>query len=92
MPRRPVPLPKQWSKHVRSGIVHAVALASVAIFYARGRAASERRLLARLDQAHSEIALLREELDIKDGRPGTTLPGHTRICTGGRRRKSSRAG
>ncbi len=65
---RPIRLPKQWSKHVKAGVLHAISLASVALAYARGRATGQRRLCARLEQATSEIALLREELSIKDGR------------------------
>jgi len=68
MPARLVRLPKQWSRHVKSGILHAVSLASVALSYARGRATGERRLRAQLEQATTEIALLREEISIKDGR------------------------
>jgi transposase InsO family protein len=83
MPRQPVRLPKQWSRHVKSGILHAVALASVALSYARGRSTGERRLRAQLDQAISEIALLREELSIKDDRwersPSRRRPHYTPI-------------
>jgi len=83
MPRQPVRLPKQRSRHVKSGILHAVALASVALSYARGRATGERRLRAELDQANSEIALLREELAIKDSRwersPSRRRPHYTPI-------------
>ena len=68
MPRRPIRLPRQWSSHVKSGILHAVALASVALSYARGRATGERRLRAELEHATNEIALLREEVSIKDDR------------------------
>ena len=39
-------LPRQWSKHVQAGILHAIGLASVAISYARGRATGRRRLRA----------------------------------------------
>jgi transposase InsO family protein len=49
-------------------MLHAISLASVAISYARGRATGRRRLRAQLEQATTEIALLREELSIKDGR------------------------
>ena len=66
--RRQIRLPDQWSEHVKSGVLHAIALASVALSYARGRAATRRRLRAELDQAKTEIALLREELAIKDER------------------------
>ena len=66
--RRPIRLPSQWSNHVKSSILQAISLASVVLSFARGRAASRRRLQAELDQARTEIALLREELSIKDGR------------------------
>lgn len=75
MPRQPLRLPKQWPKHVKSAILHAVAMASVAVAFARGRETGNRRRLAQLDQAMTEIALLREELAIKDGRWRRT---HTR--------------
>ena len=64
----PIRLPRQWSRHVKAGVLHAISLASVAISYARGRATGRRRLRAQLEQANTEIALLREELNIKDAR------------------------
>lgn len=65
MPKsRSIRLPDQWPQHVKSGVIHAIGLASVALSYARGRAAGRRRLGAELDQAKTEIALLREELAI----------------------------
>ena len=66
--RASIRLPRQWPKHVKAGILHAISLASVVVSYARGQATGRRRLLARLEQAETEIALLREELAIKDGR------------------------
>jgi hypothetical protein len=57
---RPIRLPRQWPEHVKSGILHAISLAGVVLSYARGRTTSRRRLQARLEQAESEIALLRE--------------------------------
>jgi hypothetical protein len=72
--RRQIRLPDQWPDHIKSGVIHAVALASVAISYARGRAAGRRRLLAELDQLKTEIALLREELAIKDERWSRSHP------------------
>ncbi len=66
--RRQIRLPKQWPEHVKSGILHAISLASVALTIARSRATSRRRLQAEVEQANAEIALLREELYIKDGR------------------------
>ncbi|MHC4450661.1 MAG: DDE-type integrase/transposase/recombinase [Planctomycetota bacterium] len=61
-------LPRQWPEHVKSGILHAVALASVAMTAVHTRTARRHRLRAELDVAKNEIALLREELGIKDGR------------------------
>jgi hypothetical protein len=66
--RQPIHLPRRWPKHVKSSILNAVSLAGVVLSYAQGRAAGRRRLRAQLEQANTEIALLREELNIKDGR------------------------
>ena len=63
-----VRLPKQWPVHVKSGILHAISLASVVVSFARGYATGRQKLVAQLDQARSEIALLREEPAIKDAR------------------------
>jgi len=65
---RPIGLPRQWSRHVKAGVLHAISLASVVVSYARGRATGWRRLRARLEQATAEISLPREELSIKDDR------------------------
>jgi hypothetical protein len=67
-PRLRIRLPRQWPRHVKLGILHAISLASVVVTVARGRAVSRQRLHAQIEQATSEIALLREELLIKDGR------------------------
>ncbi len=64
----PIRLPKQWPRHIKSGILHAISLASVVIACAHARTARRKQLRAQLDQAHAEIALLREELSIKDKR------------------------
>jgi hypothetical protein len=68
-PRPPIRLPRHWPRHVKSRILHAVSLASVVVSFAQGRAPVRRRLRARLEHATTDdIALLREELSIKDGR------------------------
>jgi hypothetical protein len=60
MASRPrIRLPRQWSRHVKSGILHAISLASVALSYARGRATGRRPLRVRLEEATTEISLLR---------------------------------
>ena len=69
MASRPqIRLPAQWSRHIKSGVLHAISLAGVALTCARVRAAGHDRLRVQLEQTATEIALLREELGIKDGR------------------------
>lgn len=64
--------PKGWTKRIRSALIRAVSLAGRSMLIARGQAAASRslhrRFQAELDQAHTEIALLKEGLDFKDGR------------------------
>ena len=65
-------LPKNWPSRVRSAIVHAVSMANVALTVARGRAEHhfDARVRLRVENVRleQEVALLREELRIKDAR------------------------
>jgi len=67
-----IPLPKGWSRRVRSAIVHAISIANVVFTATRARAANapdgQIPLQAELDQRDRKISLLREELRIKDAR------------------------
>ncbi len=67
-----IPLPKAWPERARSAIIHVISLAHAAIVCARGWAANSPiarvRLRGQLDEARAEIALLNEELRIKDAR------------------------
>ncbi len=67
-----IPLPKGWSRRVRSGALHAISLARFSLTAARGHAAhawdATTRLTEENDRRRQEIALLREELRIKDAR------------------------
>ncbi|MBZ5638842.1 MAG: DDE-type integrase/transposase/recombinase [Acidobacteriia bacterium] len=67
-----VPLPKGWSQRVRSAAIHAVSMANVVFTVTRSRAENHFnarvRLKAENDRLRNEIALLREELRIKDAR------------------------
>ncbi len=67
-----IPLPKAWSSHIKSGILHVISLARVALVAASGRAAQSRkahiRLRAELAEARREISQLEEELRLKDRR------------------------
>ena len=71
-----IPLPKQWSKHVKSGILHVISLAQMALIAARGLAARKDGLdvQAELLEARREISLLEEELRIKDLRLARIKP------------------
>jgi len=79
--QRAVPLPKGWTEHVKSALLQAISFAAMALTIARSRAATSRsrqhRLQAELNRAHTEIALLKEELGIKDGR-WSRLPSRRR--------------
>src|SRR6266478_5290170 len=76
-----LPLPKSWSGHVRSALLHVVSLAQYAAVYTRSWAADSRnarvRLKAKIDQLQQEVALLRTEMRIKDTRMAC-LPAHRR--------------
>jgi transposase InsO family protein len=80
--RRPrIPLPRSWSRHVKSAALHAISLAHYAIVRARGRAAgsagSQERFWAENERLSNECALLREEIRIKDLRMAQ-IPPHKR--------------
>ncbi|MDP7533656.1 MAG: integrase core domain-containing protein [SAR202 cluster bacterium] len=67
-----IPLPKSWSQHVRSAMLHVISLAQFATVYTRSWAVDSLngrvRLKAEKDRQGQEIALLREEIRIKDAR------------------------
>ena len=67
-----IPLPRGWTRQVKTAVLHAIALARASLSVACGGAgtsrSTRRRFQIDLDQAHTEIALLKEELAIKDAR------------------------
>jgi putative transposase len=67
-----IPFPKGWSRHVRTAIVHAVSMADVAFTATQARADNHfdarTRLQATNDRLQRQVALLLEELRIKDAR------------------------
>jgi hypothetical protein len=63
----PFSLPRGWSKHVKSALLHAISLASMVLTATRSRLAGS-QLERELERANAEIALLKEELAIKDAR------------------------
>jgi putative transposase len=71
-------LPKNWKRGVRSAVLNVISLAQLSIAYARGWAANSInarvRLKAENDRLREEIALLREEMRIKDSRMTLIVP------------------
>ncbi len=67
-----VPLPAKWPKNARLALLHAVSLAHLAMTRTRSWCADSRiarvRLSSEVDHLRQEVALLREELRIKDAR------------------------
>jgi transcriptional regulator with XRE-family HTH domain len=66
------PLPKNWPRRVRSALVHAISMSNVVFTVTRSHAENHFnarvRLQAENDRLRREIALLAEELRIKDAR------------------------
>jgi len=73
-----VPLPSSWPKHAKAATLHVISLANFALTQVRGWAANSPihrvRLAAQLDQLKSEVAMLREEIRIKDARMAALAP------------------
>jgi transposase InsO family protein len=67
-----IPLPQAWPRRVKSAVLHVGALAQYAVAYTRGWAINGRtarlRLKAENDELRQEVALLTEEIRIKDAR------------------------
>jgi transposase InsO family protein len=61
------PLPRGWTRRVRSSVLHSISLATAVLTSTRARASSQ-DVHAELERAQHEIALLREELNLKDSR------------------------
>ncbi len=65
-------LPKSWPRQVKSAVLHAISLAHFSLTYTRSWAANSWNARIRLkqenDRLQQELALLREEMRIKDSR------------------------
>ena len=82
MSRSPsVPLPRSWSKVVRRSVLQALSVASAALTRAWSRSASRPSSRAQenaeAERLRTEVALLTEELELKDARFGR-LAAHKR--------------
>jgi putative transposase len=71
-------LPRGWTDRVKSAVVTTISLAHYAIAQARGKAARSAnprlRRATKIERLRAEIAMLREELRIKDARLAQLLP------------------
>jgi transposase InsO family protein len=75
----PLPvLPRDWPKHTKNAVLHVTGLAHAALARARGWCADSRiarvRLAAKVDHLEAAVALLKEELRIKDARMARIAP------------------
>ena len=73
-----IPLPKSWTRHVRLAMLHVISLAQFATVYTRSWAVDSVngrvRLKADNCRVRQEVALLREEIRIKDARMAQINP------------------
>ena len=66
--RKPIRLPRQWTQHVKSGILHAISLASVVLTFARSRTISRGRLCGATRQIGHEFKAIVSEAKKRIGR------------------------
>ena len=75
-----IPLPRNWTGHIKSAMLHVIALAQYAITYSRSWAAdsinTRVRQAAEIDQLRQEVLLQKEETRIKDARIALIDPRH----------------
>ena len=83
-PPATIPLPRSWPKNVKSGVLHVIGIAQVVLAHARGWAADcanpKVRMQGDLDRAEQEIAILREEIRIKDASMAQLQPHRRPNC------------
>ena len=83
----PIPLPKSWTAHVRSAMLHVISLARFATAYTRCWAVNsvnERvRLKAENCRLRQEFGLLQEEIRIEDQKTASTKPPRCRLARPG---------
>ena len=82
-----LPLPKQWPNRIKSAVVHAVSLAQYAVTTAHAQMAktgdASSRLRRKIERLERELAVVREEMRIKDCRlariPSLRRPHYTPV-------------
>ena len=82
---RKIAVPNGWNRRANSAIIHILALSRYAFTALIARASNDRdrrtRLRAEVDHLQHELALLREELRIKDARMERVPPHRRRHST-----------
>ncbi len=67
-----IPLPRGWTRSIRSAVIHAISLAQFSLTHTRSQAANSWnariRLKADNDRLRQELALIIEEMRLKDAR------------------------
>src|SRR5262249_344751 len=75
----PWPVPRNWTHSIRAALLNVISLAQYALVYTRSWAGNSRshrvRIEATANQLQQEVALLREEIRIKDARMARIPPG-----------------
>jgi putative transposase len=78
VPTTDPPRPRHWTRSVQAALLHVIALAKYALVFTRSWAADSTngrvRLAAKCDQLKEEVALLRDELRVKDARMARIPP------------------
>ncbi len=75
---RKIPLPRCWSRRIKSAMLHVISLAQFGMAYTRGwavnRPIARMRLKGENEQLRQQVALLKEEISTKDGT--TSIAAH----------------
>ncbi|MEE9294615.1 MAG: hypothetical protein V3W34_06615 [Phycisphaerae bacterium] len=73
-----IPLPRGWPRRVKSAMLHVISLAQYSMAYTRGWAANSPvarvRLKAENERLKQQVALIMEEIRIKDARTNRVAP------------------
>jgi hypothetical protein len=84
MPPPRIPLPRGWPRRVRTAVIHAISMAHFSLTSTRSCVANNWnariRLTAENDRLRQELALLQEEMRIKDARM-LRIPAHRRCAS-----------
>ena len=79
-----IPLPRSWPQRVKSAMLRVISLGQFSMAYTRGWAVNSPigrvRLKAENERLTQQVALLTEEIRIKDARMNRIDPHHRPLC------------